>query len=289
MTTTILVTGGCGFIGKKLVRELIKNSEYKVIVLNVIVDAEAIIKHVIYYEMSTFDINKISEIPDIIIHLGEYARIRQSFEEIYKCFESNQFGTFHVLEYARKHKCKLIYGGSSSKFSNNGKDQHLSPYSWTKAKNCELIKNYGDWYGLNWNIVYFYNVYGAGQIEKGFYATVIGIFCDQFMNRQPITIIGDGQQSRDFTHIDDVIDFLLLIIEKTYINHQEFHIGSGKTHKIIDVAHMFTDNIQHLPISEGERVSGYSADITTCVQLGWNPKRTLEEYISSFLDKINHQ
>ena len=108
--------------------------------------------------------------PDLVFHFGEFSRIVQSFDAPNLCFKSNTWGTQQILEYTRLKKAKLIYSGSSAIFGNNMEDQHLNPYSWTKSKNIELIQNYNKWYGLNYAICYFYNVYGPGQISSGPYS-----------------------------------------------------------------------------------------------------------------------
>ena len=114
--------------------------------------------------------------PDVVFHFGEFSRIVTSFDSFDNCWDYNMQGTKMVLDYCVAKKAKLIYSASSSKFGNDGKDENLSPYAWMKAKMVELINNYANWFDLKFEITYFYNAYGPGQVRTGDYATVIGIF-----------------------------------------------------------------------------------------------------------------
>ena len=167
-----------------------------------------------YITASCLDINRVWDrrrlpSPDVTFHLGEYSRIVQSFGDFDDVWEFNIRGTKEVVTFCHERSSLLLYAGSSSKFSSEGAE-HLSPYSWTKAKNIEFIRNFSSWFGLDYVITYFYNVYGPGQIGKGPYATVIGIFEEQAANGVPLTVVEPGTQTRDFTHVDDIVDGLIL-------------------------------------------------------------------------------
>ena len=171
----IVVTGGAGFIGSNLIARLVKSKNNKIISLDNYFSGSKKnhIPGVTYRRGHSKNIAKfIKEKPDIIYHLGEYSRVAASLDEAALVWDLNMAGTFGVLEFWKKHKCKLVYAGSSTKF--NGRD--LAPYTWSKAVNTELIKNYSKWYGLKYATVYFYNVYGprerAGQFD-GAYGTII--------------------------------------------------------------------------------------------------------------------
>ena len=133
-----------------------------------------------------------------IFHFGEFARIFKSFANIDKCFSSNIVGTSQIFKFCLENKIKLIYSATSATLGNAGKDEQLSPYAFTKAKNLELLENLNKWYGFSFEVVYFYNVYGPGQIKTGSMATVIGIFEHQFKNKLPLTIVRPGTQKRKF-------------------------------------------------------------------------------------------
>ena len=286
----ILVTGGAGFIGSALINKLSADNKNKIFCLDNFFSSSDtdFIDDVVYIPGSTNNISKLVKFkPDVVYHLGEYSRISTSFDEIQTVWKLNVEGTFRVLEFCRKNKCKLIYGGSSSKFGNSGQDENLSPYAWIKAKNVELIKNYGEWYGLEYAIAYFFNVYGEGQLSKGKYATVIGIFIDQINNNKPLTVIKPGTQKRYFTNIDDIVEGLVKIGEK----------GSGDGYCLCDknsfysideVAKMFSSNIIYLPEQKGNRIDPILPYKKCQTELGWTTKIKLKDYINKLKKENKH-
>jgi UDP-glucose 4-epimerase len=282
----ILVTGGAGFVGSNLIKYILENFEgVKILSIDNYStgskESHVESDDVNYMRWNTWHINRSMYIddfkPDIVFHFGEYSRIATSFKDVSDVFKSNLNGTFEVLDFCKRHNAKLIYSASSSKFGNGGKDENLSPYAWSKAKMVELIKNYNDWFGLQYEICYFFNVYGDGQISEGDYATVIGIFERQFKNNEPLTVVSPGDQSRDFTHIDDVV---LGVIKSTYKDmNREWILRSGISYKIIDVAKMLSENIKMLPERKGERFKSEEFEDDTREVLGWTPTINLEEWI----------
>ncbi len=276
----ILVTGGAGFIGSHLIERLIKNNDQIVSLDNYFTGSkDNHIKGVEYIEGETKDIEKyIKEIPDIIYHLGEYSRVLTSFDDVELVWRLNIVGTLAVLEFCRKHNIKLIYAGSSTKFGDNigGKDK--SPYAWSKANNTELVSNYGKWYNLPYVIVYFYNVYGGREIFQGKYATVIGIFTRKYKNKEALTVVSPGTQRRSFTHIDDIIDGLVLVGEKGFGD--GYCIGSEKSYSILEVAELFGERIKMMPEERGDRILT-TIDLSKMNELGWQAKRNLKDYIKS--------
>ena len=284
----VLVTGGAGFVGSNLIKYLIKNHpDIKILSIDNYstgskenhVESE----NVKYMKFNTWHINRSLEIehfnPDIVFHFGEYSRITTSFKDSEMVFKSNLNGTFEVLEYCKKTNAKLIYSASSSKFGNEGKDENLNPYAWSKSKMVELIKNYHNWFDVQYEICYFFNVYGEGQISEGDYATVIGIFEKQLKEGKPITVVSPGTQSRDFTYIDDVISGVIKTVDKNM--NREWMLSSGKNHKIIDIAKMFSNNIEIIPERKGERYKSEQFDDDTKEVLDWNPKMEIEDWIKS--------
>lgn len=282
----VIITGGAGFVGSSLIKYLVKNFEnikilsidnYSVGSKDNHIDSDS----VKYIKLNTWHINRSSEVEhfeaDIVFHFGEYSRISTSFDESQKVLKSNLNGTFEVLEFCKKTKTKLIYSASSSKFGNGGNGEDLSPYAWSKSKMVELIKNYHNWFNLQYEICYFFNVYGSGQISEGDYATVIGIFERQLKNGEPITVVAPGDQKRDFTHIYDII---LGVVKSTYKNmNREWLLRSGISYKIIDVAKMFSNNIKMLPERKGERFESEIFEDDTREVLNWMPSVNLEEWI----------
>ena len=284
----VLVTGGAGFIGSNLIKKLIEtHSEIEILSIDNYstgkkenhIDS----KNVTYHTTSTwdyFDTNFDEHKPfDVVFHFGEYSRIVKSFDDVDYVMKTNLHGTTRILEMCRKWNAKLIYSASSSKFGNNGKDENLSPYSWVKAKMVELIKNYNEWYDLQYEICYFFNVYGPNQITQGDYATVIGIFGRQYNNNEPLTVVSPGTQSRDFTHVSDVVAGVIKTVD-TNLN-REWMLRSGTNHKIIDVAKMFSDNIKIIPERRGERFTSEEFYSDTEEILSWSPQTNLYDWIKT--------
>jgi UDP-glucose 4-epimerase len=283
----ILVTGGAGFIGSNLIKKLLKehpDTEITVLDNHFTSDKSNHLKskNIKYVEGNTWDIDNyfgLSKPFDVVFHFGEYSRIDKSFDDVGYVMKSNLYGTTKILEYCRKWGAKLIYSASSSIFGNDGEDENLSPYAWGKSKIVELIKNYNKWYGLQYEICYFFNVYGPGQIMKGDYATVIGIFERQYKNNEPLSVVEPGIQSRDFTHVYDAVDGVIKTVN-TNLN-KEWMLRTGVNHKIIDIAKMFSDNIIMLPERRGERFISKEFYSDTEKILKWGPKHKLKDYIDS--------
>lgn len=277
----ILIIGGAGYIGSNLCKELSKNNSLELTSLDNYFtgDVKNHHKNIRYINGHTKDIfDLINFKPNIIIHLGEYSRVEQSFKERGIVFESNYFGTQQVIEFAVHNNSKLVYGASSTIFASESKN--LSPYSFTKYTNVNLIKAYSKWYGLNFSIVYFYNVYGGNEIRHGQYATLIGIFTNQYINNENLTVVKPGSQMRNFTHINDVVSGLILVIKN--IKNNEFHLGNDKKYSVLDIAKMFNRNIIFLPEREGNR-SDSNIDNSDLRKLGWKPSVEIIDYINKII------
>jgi len=278
----VLVTGGAGFVGSNLIKHIKENFDCEIISLDNYFTGkeENHIEGVTYIHGNTWEADLIfedMEVPfDTVFHFGEYSRIVQSFEDIQFVQQSILSGTPKILDLCRHWGAKLIYSASSSKFGNDGKDENLSPYAWMKAKMVELIKNYHDWYGLQYEICYFFNVYGPGQIMKGDYATVIGIFERQWKANEPCTVVYPGTQSRDFTHVADIVSGVAKSASVN-LNH-EWHLRSGIERTIIDVAEMF-GKWEMIPERRGERLNSAHIVTDTEEKLNWKPLNSLEDWI----------
>lgn len=274
----ILVTGGAGFIGSHLCARLVKKGHKVISLDNYFTGSrENHVAGVDYRDGHTKDIEKhIPETPDLIYHLGEYARVEQSLEEPALVWDLNVVGTFNVLEFWRAKKCKLVYAGSSTKFGDGGLARVATPYAWTKAANTELVKNYADWYGLPYAITYFYNVYGQGE-RAGRYGTVVEIFRQKVKKGEPLTVEEPGTQRRNFTHIDDIVEGLMLVGEKG--EGEEFGLGCPDTYSILELAKLFGGEIQMIPSRRGNRTDSV-LDMTKSRAIGWEPHRKLPEYIA---------
>ncbi|MDA3909501.1 MAG: NAD-dependent epimerase/dehydratase family protein [Sulfurimonas sp.] len=280
MKKRILVTGGAGFVGSNLCERLAQDENYDVYSLdNYFTGSKKNhVENVTYIEGSTSDIETlITFSPDMVYHLGEYSRVEQSFDDIEKVWKFNKDGIFAVLEFVRKHGCKILYAGSSTKFGDGGLGRSASPYAWTKASNTELVQNYGAWFNVPFAITYFYNVYGNREIQTGKYATLIALFKEKMKNSEPLTIVSPGSQKRNFTHIDDIIDGLVLVGENGYGD--EFGIGSPESYSIKEIAEMYDGKIEMLPERAGNRMTA-DVMISKTQAHGWKPTRTIKEYIN---------
>ena len=259
MKNIIIVTGGAGFVGSNLIKSLLKRTNKKIISLdnyssgskkNHIND-----NRVKYLIANTLDISKILKSVKkqihSIFHFGEFARIYQSFKKFDECFKSNSIGSNAVFKFCLNHNIKLIYSATSASLGNNGNDKDLSPYAFTKAKNLELLENLRKWFNFNFEVIYFYNVYGPGQIKVGDMATVVGIFEDQYKKNKPLTIVRPGTQTRRFTHIDDTINICIEAWRRNKCLH--YSISHKKSYSIKDLAEMFKTKKTYLKPRSGER------------------------------------
>lgn len=285
MAKLAVVTGGAGFVGSHLCERLVAEG-YQVISLDNYFTGsrENHVAGVDYREGHTKDIERhISESPDIVFHLGEYARTEKSFEDIETVWDLNKQGTFAVLEFCRKRGSKIVYAGSSTKFSDGGLGRDQSPYAWSKATNTELVKNYGEWFSIPYAITYFYNVYGPREISRGPYATVVGIFKEEYKHKQPITVVSPGTQTRNFTHVKDIVDGLFLVGENG--EGDGYGIGNEKDYSILELAKMFEDDVVMLPERPGNR-TGSTVDAEKTKALGWEASVSLEEEIAQFKKEV---
>lgn len=274
---TILVTGGAGFIGSRLCERLQREGHRVISLDNYFTGSrENHVPGVDYREGHTKDIETlIPESPDLVYHLGEYSRVEKSLEEPELVWDLNKAGTFAVLEWCRRRKCKLVYAGSSTKFGDGGLGRDQSPYAWAKATNTELVRNYGAWYGLAYAITYFYNVYGPGE-RAGAYGTVIEIFRQKKRAGESLGVVAPGTQKRNFTHVDDIVDGLVVVGDKG--QGDDFGLGDEQSYSILEVAQMFETEIVMLPERPGNRM-GSDIDTTKARLLGWEAKRKLRDYI----------
>ncbi|MBM4148123.1 MAG: NAD-dependent epimerase/dehydratase family protein [Lentisphaerae bacterium] len=274
---TIVVTGGAGFIGGHLCSRLASFGHRVISLDNYFAgDRAAHVPGVEYREGHTKDIRlHVPETPDIVYHLGEYSRVEASFAEPQVVWDLNVAGTFGVLEFWRNRGFKLVYAGSSTKFADGGMGRDQSPYAFTKATNTDLVRNYADWFSLPYAIAYFYNVFGPGE-RAGRYGTVIEIFRSRRAAGEPLEVTSPGTQRRIFTHVDDIVDGLLLVGAKG--EGDEFGLGATESYSILEIARMFGTRIEMRPEAKGNRM-GAKLDLTKSQALGWSAKRRVADYI----------
>ena len=278
----ILITGGLGFIGYNLVKTLTKNENNKIIVIDNLISESSSddnkIKGVKYIIGDINDIDDIffAEKIDVIYHLAGLARIQPSFDNPLHYMKANIMGTAKICEFAKNNDSKIIYAGSSSAFGGH----LLNPYSFSKYQGEELCKLYSKIYGVSTVIARFFNVYGDRQPTKGKYATLIGIFEDTTLRNQPLTITSDGEQRRDFTHVEDICDGLITLSEGEYCG-EIYSIGSGTNYSVNEIADMFGGEVKYTPKRRGE-AKNTLAENSTLRKLGWLPKKNIKDYINKF-------
>jgi UDP-glucose 4-epimerase len=275
--STILVTGGAGFVGSHLVKRLVADGHRVISLDNYFTGSkENHVPGAEYREGHTKDVAAlVFEVPDLVFHLGEYARVEKSFDEPATVFDFNLAGTAAVVEFCRMKGAKLVYAGSSTKFGDGGMGRDQSPYAFSKALNTELVRNYGAWYGLKYAISYFYNVYGPGE-RAGAYGTVIEIFRQKKAAGEPLPVNAPGTQKRNFTHVADIVDALVMIGERG--EGDDFGIGDERAYTILEVAEMLGGPVEMRPEAKGDRKD---AALTTekTRALGWKPARSLADYL----------
>ena len=264
-----LVTGGAGFIGSHLVDELIR-MKHKVVVI----DNEYSNNHEQFYwnknsENYNYDIRDYGKTRnlynnvDYVFHLAAQSRIQPSILNPPETISINSFGTATVLECAKEAKVKrLVYSSSSSAYGNNPypnvetqKNDCLNPYALSKVNGENLCKIYTNLFGLQTIILRYFNVYGERQPSKGPYAPVIGKFLRQYLESKPLTIVGSGEQRRDFTYVKDIVNanVMAAIYSRNKKNFGEvYNVGSGINFSINEVAKMISNNVVNVSTREGE-------------------------------------
>lgn len=277
----ILVTGGAGFIGSNLIKHLLQESNFEIHSLDNYDSGnkENEIDGCNYHVGDIESIELMDKDFDIIYHLAALSRIQPSFNNPTDTFRVNVIGTQLVCEFARKIGAKVIYAGSSSKWHN----PYQSPYACYKYLGEEVCKMYKKTYNLDVEITRFYNVYGPNEIIDGDWAAVIGLWRRQLKNNQPITIVGDGEQRRDFTHVYDIIDGLKLIGFSSEKHEDVWELGIGKNFSINEVYEMFKEKFGCEKIYIPEQSGNYRETIRinndAINRLGWQPKMNLKTYI----------
>ena len=279
----ILVTGGLGFVGSNLVDYLVNNG-YNVTVIDNLSSSSSSrsymnnkVKYIID-DIRNIVKQKFESNFDIIFHLCGLARIQPSFQTPLEYLDVNIKGTAIISELAKFHKAKLIYSSSSS--INNG--EYNTPYTFSKWGGEEVLKTWIKCYKISASICRFYNVYGPREPVKGDYATVVSKFIRQYKNNDPLTIVGDGTQRRDFTHIQDIVTGLVKVAK--HDQNGLFHLGRGVNFSIIELAKMFKYNkIKYIPLRKGEGKVTLSDYDKTFKELNWKATHNLEDYIKDIL------
>jgi UDP-glucose 4-epimerase len=292
-----LVTGGCGFIGSNLVKHLLSLGHNVVVIDNLSSDAHDEFYYedgATYYQYNITDYIMCSDVFkrhnfDVIFHLAAEARIQNCIEDPTLAFDTNFMGTANMLALCKKHQVKrlvlsstsAIYGlKNAGPLNENMSSDCLNAYSLSKYQAEALCKMYSDMYEVDTVCLRYFNVYGPRQPKKGPYAPVIGIFSRQLEAKEPLTIIGDGEQTRDYVHVDDIVKAnLMTATHETALNGEIFNVGTGNQYSVNQIARRFSSNLKYLPPRKGE-ARHTLADITKIKNyFGWKPKIQLLEWI----------
>lgn len=291
-----LVTGGAGFIGSNLVDKLIEEGDDVICI-----DDESAECHEQFYwnskaENYKYDICDYDLIAplfkdvDCVFHVASDARIQPAILNPKKSIQSNAVGTANVLELCRVNNVsRFIYSSTSSAYGKKAlipnqevqPSDPLTPYSTAKVFGENLAKVYYNLYGLKTISFRYFNVYGNRQPLKGQYAPVIGLFLKQKLEGKPLTIVGDGSQRRDFTHISDVVHANLLASEVTTGFGEVYNIGYGTNYSILEIANMISNDIKFIPPRIGEVQETLASNSKFEQLTGWVPQTSLRDWIKN--------
>ena len=274
----IIVTGGAGFVGTNLILKLLKEGHQVVSIDNYHTGLET--NHIEGCKYLNYDIRNIKDYswlkPDLVYHLAAIARIQPSFKDPKDYFTTNANGTMNILHWCAANNVPVVYAGSSSKHSGRFKN----PYTFSKDVGEDLVELYQEHYGLKASIARFYNVYGPYQLEVGGYCTVIGIWLKAFRDNETLLVTGDGDQRRDFTHIDDIVSALYKIGEQKAWGH-EFELGRGENYSINELIRMIGVDFKYVPARPGEARNTLNTDTTAEEVLGWKATINIQDYIEN--------
>lgn len=295
-----LVTGGAGFIGSHIVDKLISLGNEVIVIDN----ESSTVAHKFfknpkasYHKLDIADYDSIRDLfdgIDYVFHLAAESRIQNTINNPLKCIRSNAYGTAVILQCSREVGVKkVIYSSTSSAYGLKNQpplqedmtEDCLNPYSVAKVSGEKLCKIYNDLYGLKTIIFRYFNIYGPREPLKGPYAPVVGLFLRQFKNNEPLTIIGDGLQRRDFTHVDDAVSANISAMEYSndLYHGTVFNVGTGKNHSVLELAEMISDNLKFLDPRPAEARETLADNTKICREFGWRPTKSIEEYIKENL------
>ena len=294
-----IVTGGSGFIGSHIVDKLIELGHEVIVIDN---ESSTVHNHFYYNDKASYHkidiadycgVRPLFEGVDFVFHLAAESRIQPAIENPLLCFQTNAYGTGVILQCAREAKVKkVMYSSTSSAYGLKNEpplvetmpDDCLNPYSVAKVAGEKMCKMYTDLFGLPTVIFRYFNVYGPREPLKGPYAPVVGLFLRQKKAGEPMTIVGDGTQRRDFTHVVDVVDANIRAMDYNGNMHGTvFNVGTGKNNSVLELARMIGDNVQFIPPRPAESKETLANNLKIMSQFGWGPTKNIEEYIKENL------
>lgn len=299
-----IVTGGAGFIGSHVVDKLVELGHEVVVIDN---ESSTVHENFWYNDKAKYfkidisdycGIRPLFEGVDYVFHLAAESRIQPAIENPLLCFNTNAYGTGVVLQCAREANAKkVIYSSTSSAYGLKNTpplketmpNDCLNPYSVAKTTGEEMCKMYTKLFGLNTIVFRYFNVYGPREPLKGPYAPVVGLFLRQFKAGEPLTIVGDGTQRRDFTHVDDVVDANIAAMEYESFTFGEnrhgevYNIGTGRNHSVIELARMISTEIKFVPPRPAEAKETLADNSKAKSILDWHPQKKIEDYVQENL------
>lgn len=297
-----IVTGGAGFIGSHIVDRLV-NIGYDVVVID---NESSKCHHQFYYNSNAsyynLDITNyektrpLYEGVDYVFHCAAEARIQNAMNVPLLTVTTNVIGTATVLQCSKEAGVKkVMYSSTSSAYglknipplTEDMSEDCLNIYSVSKVTGEKLCAAYTKFNGLKTISFRYFNVYGPREPVKGPYALVVGKFLKQYQSDFPLTIVPDGTQRRDFTHVDDVVNANILAMEVDHDHYGEvFNIGTGKNYSVLELAKMISTNTVLIEPRTGEAYITLADNSKAKHILGWQPRKILEDYIKEELDKI---
>jgi UDP-glucose 4-epimerase len=294
-----LVTGGAGFIGSHIVDKLIEKG-HEVIVI----DAETSMVHdsfyynplAKYYKLDIADYEATKELykdVNYVFHCAAESRIQPTILNPLLTIKTNVLGTGTVLQCSREAGVlKVMYSSTSSAYglantpplNEEMHDDCLNPYSVSKASGEKLCNMYTTLFGLKTVTFRYFNVYGPREPLKGPYAPVVGLFLKQFKAGESLTIVPDGTQRRDFTHVDDVVRANMLAIDIDHNHYGEiFNVGTGTNHSVLELAHLISENVKMIEPRLGEAYVTLSNSSKIEKVFGWVAEKKITDYINKQL------
>lgn len=294
-----IVTGGAGFIGSHIVDKLIELGHEVIVIDN---ESSTVHDHFYYNDKASYHkidiadycgIRPLFEGVDFVFHLAAESRIQPAIENPLLCFQTNAYGTSVVLQCSRESGVKkVMYSSTSSSYGLKNEpplvetmpDDCLNPYSVAKVAGEKMCKMYTDLFGLPTIIFRYFNVYGPREPIKGPYAPVVGLFLRQKKAGEPMTIVGDGTQRRDFTHVVDVVDANIRAMHYDGAQHGTvFNVGTGKNNSVLELARMVGDEVKFIPSRPAESKETLADNHKIKIEFSWSATKKIEDYIKENL------
>ncbi len=295
-----LVTGGAGFIGSHLVDSLVSEGHQITVIDSLIsgkkLNLEASREHIEFHQ-ADIAIDDISDLfigCDAVFHLAALADIVPSIVDPFEYMTTNVMGTLRVLEAVRKHKVRrIVYSASSSCYGlatevptkETSQIRPMYPYALSKWMGEELVMHWGELYKFEVLSLRLFNVYGPRARTSGNYGAVLGVFFAQHLAGLPLTVVGDGTQTRDFIYVQDVVE-AFVAASKCKANGVSINIGASNPISVNEVASMIGGQIVNIPRRPGEPDTTH-ADISFAKRyLDWTPSTTFEEGMKLTIEQI---